>query len=233
MWVAGGCCLLFLLTSRLYTLKVLECFLHLVLILSVLYIAFSPLFSPCLSFSSSVMVGSICYRSCDSMTHVYVYIRDAWWLCSDCAKLPSSEPPVASEKLPATMMPGGLSETKPATPEVQHIVNQVSCDLSKDEFSLCKGLSPEAWVKAGRPGDDTEPVFKLKKLVLKMGISLIASKYLLSVLHRQRTGKTETNHFSVSSLSVARHSTGCLRFMFTCSSKTSSTMPALRSLVWN
>lgn len=128
-------------------------------------------------------------------------------------------------------MPGGLSETKPATPEVQHIVNQVSCDLCKDEFSPCKGLSPEAWVEAGRPGDDTEPVFKLKKLVLKMGISLIASKYFLSILHRQRTGKTETNHFSVSSLSVARHSTGYLRFMFTCSSKTRSTMPALRSLV--
>lgn len=61
------------------------------------------------------------------------------------------------------MMPGGLSEPKPATPEVQHIVDQVSGDLA--EVSVCKGLSPEACVEAERAGGDTEPVFKLKKLV--------------------------------------------------------------------
>lgn len=88
-----------------------------------------------------------------------------------------------SEEFP-TMMTGGLSETKPATPEVQHIANEVSCDLSKDEVSVCKGLSPEACVKVGRLGGDTERVFKLKKLVLKMGVPLIASKYFCSSLHR-------------------------------------------------
>uniref|UniRef100_A0A8C8B013 Uncharacterized protein n=1 Tax=Otus sunia TaxID=257818 RepID=A0A8C8B013_9STRI len=41
-----------------------------------------------------------------------------------------------SKKLPATMMTGGLSDTKPATPDVQHIVNQVSCNLSKGEVSV-------------------------------------------------------------------------------------------------
>ncbi|XP_068787198.1 cystatin-A isoform X1 [Struthio camelus] len=35
------------------------------------------------------------------------------------------ELPVVLKRLFATMMPGGLSDTKPATPEVQHIVHQV------------------------------------------------------------------------------------------------------------
>lgn len=73
--------------------------------------------------------------------------------------------------------PGGLTETKPATPEVQKIVDQVSCSLSTGEVCACKGLSLEACAKAGRPGGDFEPVFKLKKLVQKMGIPLIASQY--------------------------------------------------------
>lgn len=43
MWVAGGC-LLFLLAWRLHALKMLKCFSRLVVILSVFYIAFSPIF---------------------------------------------------------------------------------------------------------------------------------------------------------------------------------------------
>lgn len=50
------------------------------------------------------------------------------------------------------MVPGGLSETKPATPEVQHIADQVSCNLSEDRVCV-KG---ESCAKAGRPGGDTE-----------------------------------------------------------------------------
>ena len=130
------------------------------------------------------------------------------------------------------MVPGGLTEAQPATPEVQGIADEVSCNLLKAKVSVCKGLSPEACAKAGKPGGDTEPVFQLKKLVLKMGILLIASKYFLSILHRQRTGKIETNLlFSASSLSTARHSTGYLQLTFACGSKASSTVSELRLLV--
>ncbi|XP_027740996.1 cystatin-B-like [Empidonax traillii] len=63
-------------------------------------------------------------------------------MCSDCAKLPSSEspisdPPVISETAPATMMTGGLSDTKEATPEIQHIVNQVKPQFESKENRSC------------------------------------------------------------------------------------------------
>ncbi|KAM6321259.1 C-type lectin domain family 2 member B-like [Aegotheles albertisi] len=40
------------------------------------------------------------------------------------AELPSSEPPMVSEKLPAMMVPGGLSKSKPATPAARPVVNK-------------------------------------------------------------------------------------------------------------
>lgn len=55
-----------------------KCFLHLLIILAVLYILQAP-FPPFVVFSSSVMVGSVCCRSHDSMTCacvcVCVYMR--------------------------------------------------------------------------------------------------------------------------------------------------------------
>jgi len=113
-------------------------------------------------------------------------------------------------------MVGGYSEAQPATPEIQRIVDEVSYNLSRDEVSVCKGLSLEACAKVGRRGGDAEPGFQLKKLVLKMGISLITSKHFPSILHWQCNSKTGTNHFPVSALSTARHSTHCLQLMCAC-----------------
>ncbi|XP_059694136.1 cystatin-A-like [Haemorhous mexicanus] len=64
-------------------------------------------------------------------------MRDAWGLCSDCPELPSSEPLIISEKSSATMMAGGLSETKPATPEVQQLVNQVKLQFESQAGMNC------------------------------------------------------------------------------------------------
>ncbi|XP_054044692.1 cystatin-A-like [Rissa tridactyla] len=75
----------------------LKCFSWLVVILSVFYIAFSPIFpiSLLLQFSN--------------------------------------EAPSVSEKSPATMMPGGLTEPEPATPEVQRIANEVKPQFESKE----------------------------------------------------------------------------------------------------
>ncbi|XP_005038516.1 PREDICTED: cystatin-A [Ficedula albicollis] len=54
-----------------------------------------------------------------------VYICEVPGDSAQTAELPSSEPLIISEKSLATMMPGGLSDTKPATPDVQQLVNQV------------------------------------------------------------------------------------------------------------
>jgi len=70
------------------------------------------------------------------MTHVHVFIGGAWWFFSDFSGRPSSEPLHISKKFPATMMTGGLSDPKPATAEVQHLADQVSCTLPIDEFCL-------------------------------------------------------------------------------------------------
>ncbi|XP_026716930.1 cystatin-A-like [Athene cunicularia] len=66
-----------------------------------------------------------------------VYIDKMPGDCLDCAELPSSESPSISKKLPATMMTGGLSDTKPATPEVQHIVNQVKPQFESRVNGTC------------------------------------------------------------------------------------------------
>ncbi|NXG75516.1 CYTB protein, partial [Baryphthengus martii] len=50
------------------------------------------------------------------------------------------------------MMPGGLSETKPATPEVQHIVNQVKLQFESREnriFDIFKAIVYRTQVVAG------------------------------------------------------------------------------------
>ncbi|KAM6211035.1 cystatin-A-like [Sarcoramphus papa] len=50
------------------------------------------------------------------------------------------------------MMPGGLSETKPATPEVQHIVNQVKPQFESREnktYNIFKAIAYKTQVVAG------------------------------------------------------------------------------------
>ncbi|XP_050750164.1 cystatin-A-like [Gymnogyps californianus] len=50
------------------------------------------------------------------------------------------------------MMPGGLSETKPATPEVQHIVNQVKPQFESREnktYDIFKAIVYRTQVVAG------------------------------------------------------------------------------------
>ncbi|XP_010023186.1 PREDICTED: cystatin-A, partial [Nestor notabilis] len=50
------------------------------------------------------------------------------------------------------MMPGGLSETKPATPEVQHIVNQVKSQFESREnrtYDIFKAIVYKTQVVAG------------------------------------------------------------------------------------
>ncbi|XP_049680972.1 cystatin-A [Accipiter gentilis] len=50
------------------------------------------------------------------------------------------------------MMPGGLSETKPATPEVQHIVNQVKPQFESKEnktYDTFKAIVYKTQVVAG------------------------------------------------------------------------------------
>ncbi|NXN98635.1 CYTB protein, partial [Rhinopomastus cyanomelas] len=50
------------------------------------------------------------------------------------------------------MMPGGLSETKPATPEVQHLVNQVKTQFESREnrtFGVFKAVVYRTQVVAG------------------------------------------------------------------------------------
>ncbi|NXQ98367.1 CYTA protein, partial [Sagittarius serpentarius] len=50
------------------------------------------------------------------------------------------------------MMPGGLSETKPATPEVQHIVNEVKPQFESREnktYDIFKAILYRAQVVAG------------------------------------------------------------------------------------
>ncbi|XP_032061943.1 cystatin-A-like isoform X1 [Aythya fuligula] len=54
--------------------------------------------------------------------------------------------------LPATMVPGGLSETKSATPEVQHIVDQVKAEFERREnrtFDIFQAIVYRAQVVAG------------------------------------------------------------------------------------
>ncbi|XP_058280173.1 cystatin-A-like [Hirundo rustica] len=48
------------------------------------------------------------------------------------------EPLVISEKSSATMMTGGLSDTEPATPEVQQLVNQVKSQFEKRANMNCR-----------------------------------------------------------------------------------------------
>lgn len=47
--------------------------------------------------------------------------------------LPPQNHCIISKKFPATMMTGGLSDPKPATPEIQHLVDQVKPQLESRE----------------------------------------------------------------------------------------------------
>ncbi|NXO59707.1 CYTA protein, partial [Aramus guarauna] len=50
------------------------------------------------------------------------------------------------------MMPGGLSETKPATPEVQHIVNEVKSQFESKEnrtYGIFEAIAYKTQVVAG------------------------------------------------------------------------------------
>ncbi|XP_035425479.1 cystatin-A-like [Cygnus atratus] len=54
--------------------------------------------------------------------------------------------------LPATMVPGGLSETKPATPEIQHIVDQVKPEFERREkrtYGIFRAIVYKTQVVAG------------------------------------------------------------------------------------
>ncbi|XP_035425494.1 cystatin-A-like [Cygnus atratus] len=54
--------------------------------------------------------------------------------------------------LPATMVPGGLSETKPATPEIQHIVDQVKPQFESREnrtYGIFRAIVYKTQVVAG------------------------------------------------------------------------------------
>ncbi|XP_069722511.1 uncharacterized protein [Phaenicophaeus curvirostris] len=67
--------------------------------------------------------GSLCYKSYDAMTPVY--IPGARCLCSDCAEGLSSETSLIAETLPVTIMSNDCSDPAPATPEIQEIANKV------------------------------------------------------------------------------------------------------------
>uniref|UniRef100_A0A8B9ST95 Cystatin domain-containing protein n=1 Tax=Anas platyrhynchos TaxID=8839 RepID=A0A8B9ST95_ANAPL len=90
------------------------------------------------------------------------------------------------------MVPGGLSETKPATPEVQHIADQVKAEFERKEdrtFDIFQAIEYRTQVVAGTNYFIKVVSNEEKRLIVRVFQALPQEKQGPSLVSYQ-TGKT-------------------------------------------